>query len=154
MRTARYSEAYKIKSKELKKHVMDKYEELGAIEDVDLLKLLAEFIQELDKNSNLRKTKLTIEKLHKESSNEMRKELLDFLIMTIKLVSVARSCCLSAETSVTEKSQLIKDKIKAFYLKNKKDLKQKTGQKEFVKLFYKLISLILLKYGILIDTTS
>ena len=51
-RTVPYEKVYKMKSTELKKHVMEKCQELGDTDDVDLVKVLNEFIDELDNNKN------------------------------------------------------------------------------------------------------
>jgi hypothetical protein len=149
-RTCRYREAYKIKSKELKRHVTEKCDELGNIDDIDLVKILDDFILDLDKNTNLERIDKLIQTLQKDDSNELRKELIELILLTIKFVNKARSCCTSSADIVKE-SQIVKEKIKKFYTHNKKELKNRKGQKEFVKLFYKLISLILLKYGVLTE---
>ena len=86
-------------------------------------------------------------------SNNTRIELINLIEETIAFVKKARGCWVRSQ-SILEESQTVKKKIKVFYEKNKKELKNKTGQKEFVKLFYKLISLILLKYGFLSEPNN
>ena len=149
-RTFRYREAYKIKSKELRKYVSEKCEELGNIDDIDLVKMLDEFILDLDKNTNLDRIVNLMRNLEKVESNDLRKQLIDLIILTVKFVNKARSFCVRSEDIIKE-SQIVKEKIRKFYTQNKKELRNRNGQKEFVKLFYKLISLILLKYGVLIE---
>ena len=152
-RTVPYEKVYKMKSTELKKHVMEKCQELGDTDDVDLVKVLNEFIDELDNNKNFERINSMLLSLKKNVSNNTRIELINLIEETIAFVKKARGCWVRSQ-SILEESQTVKKKIKVFYEKNKKELKNKTGQKEFVKLFYKLISLILLKYGFLSEPNN
>jgi hypothetical protein len=151
MRTAKneLAEAYKSKLNELKTHVLSKYSEMEHDDDADLLQMIADFIDELEKNTNLRQLKKLVEiKKNENENNVLRRGVIEITLTTIEFAQTARGCCVRSEMLV-KNSKSIKENIKTFYAKNRPALKTKNGQREFIKLFYKIIPLILLKYGIL-----